>query len=181
MNPTFIPLTVAALCLPALAYEYPEEPREDGHRPRPPRPCFEALDTDGDKRLSESEIASAGDAILTLDKDGDGSVDLREILPPPPPDAPDRDINHRPPPPPIFMVVDSNRDGSISEGERNGASEAISRLDHNEDGEIDGREAAPRPPHRRGGGEGHQRQPFGEGRDGPPHGHPPHPLRGSGR
>ncbi len=47
----------------------------------PPIPLMTALDADGDQELSAAEIAGAGDALRTLDKNGDSVLDGAEMLP----------------------------------------------------------------------------------------------------
>jgi Ca2+-binding EF-hand superfamily protein len=42
---------------------------------------FAAIDADGDHKLSSEEIAAASEAIKKLDRDGDGSITVRELLP----------------------------------------------------------------------------------------------------
>lgn len=44
-------------------------------------PLMEALDTDGDGKLSSSEIADSSKALMKLDKDGDGTISAEEMKP----------------------------------------------------------------------------------------------------
>lgn len=95
----------------------PPEPPPRGHRD----PLRAALDANHDFKLDTDEIAKAPEAIKTLDKDGDGTIDREELRPPmgPPPGGPGRGpggFGDRPPrdgesgrPP---------RDGGFDEGPR---------------------------------------------------------------
>jgi hypothetical protein len=61
----------------------------------------------------------------------------------PPPGPPP---GHRPPPGgPLFAVLDTDRDGKLSEEEIDKAPEILKALDENGDGYVDAREAHPRP------------------------------------
>lgn len=55
---------------------------------------------------------------------------------------------HRPPPqvPPILIIFDTDRDGVISEDEIAAASDALAKLDRNEDGQLTREELMPPPP-----------------------------------
>ena len=92
--------------------------------------------------------------------EGKGGCPPREAGPPrgdrPPRDDQESDSEERPdhrPPPPLIRVFDTDEDGVLSEEEIDNASEALSELDRNNDGEItreelhpprpDGDEAAP--------------------------------------
>jgi len=68
---------------------------EDGDRPpgpppgrRPPPPVIAALDADKDGTISAEELKAAPEALLGLDKNGDGELSPDELFP------------HGPPPPP---------------------------------------------------------------------------------
>lgn len=64
----------------------PEGPRPpDGRHGHRPDPILMALDTNQDRIISADELAAASEAILTLDRDGDGTVTPEELAPPPPP------------------------------------------------------------------------------------------------
>lgn len=69
----------------------PPTPPPPGHRPPPP--LIVALDTDKDGTLSAEELKAAPEALLELDKNGDGELSPRELFPhgppPPPPGRPD--------------------------------------------------------------------------------------------
>lgn len=72
-------------------------PRREGpppeRRPPPPDRLREALDANHDHEVDEEEIKNAAAAVASLDEDGDGRVDERELMPPPPP----RGFEGRPP------------------------------------------------------------------------------------
>jgi collagen type III alpha len=51
---------------------------------RPLPPIFQALDTNHDGVISADEIANASAALKTLDKNGDGKLNLFEVMGPPP-------------------------------------------------------------------------------------------------
>jgi len=53
-------------------------------RPRPPFPMIDALDKNHDHMLSADEIKAATEALLTLDKNGDGELSEEEFMPPRP-------------------------------------------------------------------------------------------------
>ena len=55
-----------------------------GRRPMGPPPVIAALDTDRDGALSPQEISGASTALMTLDKNGNGSIDHEELCPRPP-------------------------------------------------------------------------------------------------
>lgn len=85
-------------------------------------------------------------------------------------------IGHRPPPhvPPILIIFDADRDGVISDDEIDDASDALAKLDRNNDGQITHEELMPPPP------EGGMPPKDGKGPEGgkppvPPQGHRPPP------
>ncbi len=53
---------------------------EAGSR-RMPAPLFSALDANSDGTISAQEIQNASTQLMTLDKDGDGSLSIRELMP----------------------------------------------------------------------------------------------------
>ena len=77
-----------------------------------------ALDTDGDGKLSPSEIAKASEALMTLDKNGDGVLSREEIGEPARP---------TPPAPPV---------ADPRGGEGRGGSGMVARFDTNGDGKL---------------------------------------------
>src|ERR1035438_3858360 len=62
----------------------PGGPGMKGHRPPPPSPLMQALDTNHDGVIDADEIANAPAALKTLDKNGDGKLTMDELMPPPP-------------------------------------------------------------------------------------------------
>ncbi|MGC3957240.1 MAG: EF-hand domain-containing protein [Verrucomicrobiota bacterium] len=68
----------------------PRPPRgEEGGGPggpghRPPPPVIVVLDANHDGVIDAAEIANASQALLTLDKDGDGQLTREELRPPRP-------------------------------------------------------------------------------------------------
>jgi Ca2+-binding EF-hand superfamily protein len=100
---------------------------------------FGVLDTDGDRRLSASEIEHAAEALKKLDKDGDGFVDLAELFPQrPPAGAPGGNLEamlQR------WKAADTDGDGKLSEEEApQGLKQNFKRLDANSDGQLDEQE-----------------------------------------
>ena len=66
---------------------------------------------------------------------------------PPPGPPPGPPPEHCPPPGgPLFAVLDTDRDGKLSEEEIDKAPEILKALDENGDGYVDAREAHPKPP-----------------------------------
>lgn len=57
----------------------------NGHRPPPPSPLMEALDTNHDGIIDSNEIANAPAALRKLDKNGDGRLTPDELRPQHPP------------------------------------------------------------------------------------------------
>ncbi len=67
---------------------------------------MKVLDADQDRSLSAEEIAGAGEALLQLDKNGDGVVDETELRPTPPPPGPN--FVER------VMRLDADQDGRLT-------------------------------------------------------------------
>ncbi len=133
-----IHLLVAVLATVTANAAEPKTP----HPPLPP--LLVALDTDRDGELSAAEIAKASAALSELDKNGDGKLTLKEILPPPP-----KGVTPPPPPPapgPLFAAIDLNKDGSLSASEIEDAPLALLTLDKNHDGKLSRKELNPPPP-----------------------------------
>lgn len=59
----------------------PDGPGMGGHRPPPP-PIIAALDANHDGVIDADEIKNAGNALKTLDKNGDGKLTPDELHPP---------------------------------------------------------------------------------------------------
>lgn len=101
MKRTIIPLVLTILACATISNAQPPRPPhgpppqggggnqgqgggEQG-KPRPGPPLFNVIDQDHDGVLSKKELRKAKEAILTLDKNGDGEITLDEIRPPGPP------------------------------------------------------------------------------------------------
>lgn len=76
MKTTIIHLSLALLAGSIATAREPKEPR--GHRPPP---VIAALDADRDGIISAEEIANAANALLQLDKNGDGQLARDELHP----------------------------------------------------------------------------------------------------
>ena len=185
--------TIAAALLAALACQAQDEkqgPPPGGRPPHPPLPLFEALNTDGDEKLSAEEIKAASESLRTLDTDGDGAISKEELRPKPPEGAPEggkppkddqgedqKARRPRGPVPPLLAALDKDRNGELSTEEIEAAPEALAKLDKNNDDELTPPEIHPRPPRppKADGEENEQGPPpQGEGRrPGPGGGRPP--------
>lgn len=125
----------------------PSGRRPDGDGPRPPL-FARLLDANRDGRISKEEWAKAGELFAELDKNGDGQLDMLELLGPPPErremaeGAPARERMERPagagnnePGRPFFQRMDRNGDGKISKDEAGPRiKERFDQLDKNGDG-----------------------------------------------
>lgn len=112
--------------------------------PPPPEPLLRALDTNRDGALSPREIASSASHLADLDKNGDGRLTRKELLPPPP-----TGTTTPPPPPgpsPLMMALDQDENGAISAKEIDDAPAALKMLDKNKDGTISHKELSPPKP-----------------------------------
>lgn len=118
-----------------------------GHRP-PPLPLIIALDADPDGVIDANEIANAGTALLTLDKNSDGQLNTDEYLPALPANAP-KDGRRRPQPP-IVKALDANDDGVINADEIANAAVALKTLDKDNDGQLTRDELCPARPGQNG-------------------------------
>ena len=116
-------------------------------RPPPPQPLLVALDASRDGALSPDEISNASVALGDLDKNSDGTLTRKELLPRPP-----KDKTKQPPPPlpkgpsPLIAALDLDDDGTLSAGEIEDASLSLATLDKDEDGTISRKELHPRKP-----------------------------------
>src|SRR5437867_11500980 len=70
---------------------------------RPPPPLMHALDANHDGEIDAAEIANASNALLTLDKNGDGKLTRDELTPPRPPRGNGPDALRDPPPPEVHL------------------------------------------------------------------------------
>lgn len=161
-NHPIISTLLIGLLLPTAAFAMPPGPP-----PPPSDPVAEALDKDHDHELSSWEIKKATKALLKLDEDEDNALSEEELRPEPPRGERrrkrDDDAQGQagpPPPSPLFKAIDTDGDGMLSEAEINGATEALLKLDIDEDGELSSAEA------------GLDRQDGPQGTDGPPPGGP---------
>lgn len=142
MKTYVIPLILAVATTTGLNAENAKPPK--GHRPPPPL-LLPVLDTDKDGELSAEEIAGASEALLTRDKNGDGSLSKKEIAPPPKGGK----IQGPPPPKPSAFLVkrlDLDDDHSLSAEEIESAPDTLSQLDTNGDGAISKKELKPGKP-----------------------------------
>lgn len=151
-------------------------PDGPGHKMMVP-PLIVALDANKDGTISADEIANASAAIKSLDKNGDGAVQMEELRPKPPegegkdgerkgpppggqrPDGerkgprpggqgPDGGKDFHPPIPPVIGALDANGDKTISADEIANASAALKKLDKNGDGALQKEETRPELPPR---------------------------------
>ncbi len=134
-----------------------------------PPPFFALLDTDHDGVLSEAEVKASSDVLAKADKNHDGEITPDELRPQKPngkqkPDGkqpPNNDNKDKPPGPPpgkfpvppVIAALDADHNGTISAEELEGATEALKKLDINQDGELSPDEMRPAgPPPREDGG-----------------------------
>ncbi|MBK1881202.1 EF-hand domain-containing protein [Luteolibacter pohnpeiensis] len=152
-----IPVIIAGLSVSAFAQGGPNGPPKG---PRHPDPLAVVLDADHDHELSAAEIEDAANALLKLDKDGDGAISEEELHPKPsrgerggrehqkddeaaPTDAPEDAPADRPTPPKseLLTVLDADDDGTLSKEEIAAATEHLKTLDADSDGIVDDTEA----------------------------------------
>ena len=128
----------------------PGTPGQPGGPPPGPRDgepplgdiVYRAIDADSDGTLSADELSKAADALKKLDKDGDGKVTRRELLPPREGGGPEG--SDRPAPEQLIrrlMAGDKNNDGKLSREELpERLQRSFDRLDANSDGSASAEE-----------------------------------------
>ncbi len=116
---------------------------------RPVSPVMATLDENGDGALDAKEIADAPQDLKKLDKNNDGKLTSDEIRPPRPAGAPEGEKKAgegkemKHPKLPLVSALDPNADGVIDEKEIAGSTEAIKKLDKNADGKIEAEDLRP--------------------------------------
>ena len=124
-----------------------QEPKPPVVRRLPPtQPLLVALDANRDGSLSPSEIADSSEALGDLDRNGDGMLTRKELLPRLP-----KDKSKQPPPlpkgpSPLMAALDLDDDGTLSAGEIEDAPLSLVSLDKNEDGTLSRKELHPGKP-----------------------------------
>jgi hypothetical protein len=121
-----------------------------GSQPPPPL-LLPVLDKNKDGALSADEISAASEALLSLDKNNDGKLGRKELMPPPPKPPKDGSKPTGPPPPPpgppiILKALDLDKNGELSASEIEDAPLSLKILDKNDDGTISKAELKPGPP-----------------------------------
>lgn len=166
----------------------------------PPVPAIvAALDANHDGVIDSDEIKNAPAVLKKLDKNGDGKLTPDEFMGPPPPPPPGDDQqdqasgtnaggpegkggdqhgpggkggHHRHPPIPIIGVLDANHDHVIDASEIANASNALRKLDKNNDGKLSWEEyMCPPPPPQQAQGQGNAQKDPGPAAGGPPRRH----------
>lgn len=113
--------------------------------PKPPPVLLPVLDSDKNGELSAAEIANSSASLLGLDKNADGSLSKKEILPPPPKGK--KPVNPPPAGPPILVkAIDLNKDQVLSADEIEDAPASLAVLDKDGDGAISRAELKPGKP-----------------------------------
>jgi EF hand len=134
------------------------QPPQDAVRPRFLSPILDVLDANRDGIIDADEIANAAQALLKLDKNGDGRLTPDEYRPP----RPDGQLQPAPlpgkagmkpvtlerPRPPLDAVLDENGDEVIDAQEIARAPILLKKLDLNGDGRLTPDEYMPKPPMR---------------------------------
>ena len=119
---------------------------------RPVSPVMATLDENGDGSLDAKEIADAPQDLKKLDKNNDGKLTADEFLPPRPAGAAEGEKKvgegkeMKHPKLPLVTALDANSDGVIDEKEIAGSTEAIKKLDKNADGKIESEDLRPARP-----------------------------------
>jgi Ca2+-binding EF-hand superfamily protein len=107
-------------------------------------PVLETLDVNHDLILSADEIANAPEALESLDRNGDGMLDVAECLPKfaqqfKTPQTNEGFMRMHP----VLATLDADHDGVISASEIRNAPAALQSLDQNHDGRLTGGELLP--------------------------------------
>lgn len=126
-----------------------KEPKPPVDRRPPPQPLLAVLDSNLDREISADEIANSSNVLSDLDKNGDGILTEKEMLPPSPKKAKAKDAANLPPPlgkrPPLLIaVLDLDEDGSLSADEIEDAPMSLLTLDKDDDGVISRKELKPK-------------------------------------
>ena len=113
--------------------------------PKAPPVLLPVLDTDKNGELSAAEIANSSASLLGLDKNADGALSKKEILPPPPKGK--KPVTPPPAGPPILVkALDLDKDQTLSADEIEDAPASLAVLDKNADGTISRAELKPGKP-----------------------------------
>jgi hypothetical protein len=155
MKTKTIHLGLALLTCSIATAQEPDQPQ--GHRPPLPPPPFIAMfDKDRDGKISAEETQAAADVLAKLDRNNDGEITRDERRPPGPPPGEGQPPGEGPPcgefrpVPPLVAALDTDKDGTISAEELEGAPDSLTALDANQDGQLTPEEIHPHgPPHRR--------------------------------
>lgn len=149
----------AVLAEPGVGREGHGGPRRGGPGHRPSS-IVRALDADRNREVSAEELANASTAILTLDRNADGSVSGDELRPARPANAPERTAPPADAPArmrpvdPIMLALDADGDGRLAATEIGNAATSLAALDGNKDGKLTVDEIRPLPPESAPEGEG---------------------------
>ncbi|MDA7978562.1 MAG: hypothetical protein MPJ50_07305 [Pirellulales bacterium] len=110
------------------------------------RSVFSALDINGDGRITAREMQSAGDRLMSLDADGNGTIQYSEL-----PTSISVEVRRADGSVNVdttneeslrwFAAMDTNDDGDVSRREFLGSDEQFKMLDTNDDGLVDQEEA----------------------------------------
>ncbi len=145
-----VQLLIASLAVTGLNAQGTNPPGNPPPPPPPPPLLLPVLDKNKDGALSADEIAAASESLLGLDKNGDGKLSHKELMPPPPKPPKDSTKPPGPPPPPgppiILKALDLDKDGALSAAEIEDAPLSLKILDKNGDGTISKAELKPGPP-----------------------------------
>lgn len=145
MKTTTILTALAALF--ASAGVVSAKPKGKVPRPAPPL-LLPVLDTDKDGALSADEIANASASLLELDKNDDGQLTKKEILPKKPKGKKGKKKGKakRPGPPILVKTIDLDDDRVLSADEIEDAATSLLTLDTDGDGALSRKEMRPPKP-----------------------------------